>query len=126
MKEAHILDILQSIKDPTCLTICPQSEEVEGLLEELIPSDDIPSGSSVIRLMADEIALSDEYRELIGELFEMLETAYNHIGRACILIGALSRMLNLGQLLMVLKASVQANNPGERTAKLYTTGHSRG
>ena len=78
MKEADTLDILQSIKDPTCLAIHPQSEEVEGLLEEIIPSDDIPSGSSVIRSMADETILSDEDRELIKELFEMLETAYDH------------------------------------------------
>ena len=107
MKEANILDILWSIKDPTCLTIRPQSEEVEGLLEELIPSDDIPSDSSVIRSMADETSLSDEDRELIREFFEMLETAYNHIGRACGLIGALSRTLNLGQLFTILKASIR-------------------
>ena len=107
MKEANILDILRSIKDPTCLTICPQSEEVEGLLEELIPSNDIPSGSSVIRSMADETSLSDEDRELIRELFKMLETAYDQIGRACGLIGALSRTLNSGQLFMILKAIVR-------------------
>ena len=86
---------------------CPQSEEVEGLLEEIIPSDDIASGSSVIRSMADETILSDEDRELIKELFETLETAYNHIGRACRLIGALSRTLNSDQLFTILKESIR-------------------
>ena len=85
----------------------PQSEEVEGLLEELIPIEEIPSSSSVIRSMADKTSLLDEDREFIGELFEMLETAYDHIGRACGLIGTLSRKLNSGQLLTVLKASVR-------------------
>ena len=107
MKEADTLDIIRSIKDPTCLTIHPQSEEVKGLLEEIIPSDDIPSGSSVIKSMADKTTLSDEDRELIKELLEMLETAYDHIGRACGLIGALSRTQSLGQLFMILKASVR-------------------
>ena len=51
---------------------------------------------------------SDQDRELIiGELFETLEMAYNHIGRACSLIGALSKTLNSSQLFAVLKASVR-------------------
>ena len=63
--------------------------------------------------MADETTLSDEDRELIKELFEMLETVYDHIGRACGLIGALSRTLNLGQLFTILKASVRPDNTGD-------------
>ena len=106
MKEAAILDILRSIKDPTCLAIRPQSEEIEGLLKEIIPSEEIPSGDSIIRSMSDEIILSDQNRELITELFELLEMVYDHIGRACRLIGALSRTLNSSQLFTVLKASV--------------------
>ena len=38
MKDAAVLDVLRSIKDPTCLAIHPQSEEIEGLLEEIISS----------------------------------------------------------------------------------------
>ena len=94
MVEANILDILHSIRDPTCLAICPHSEEVEGLLEELIPSEEIPSSSSVIRSMTDERTLSDKEKEMICKLFEMLETAYDQLGRACGLIGALSQKLN--------------------------------
>ena len=104
MTEANVLDILHS--DPTCLAICPHSEEVEGLLEELIPSEEIPSSSSIIRSMTDERTLSDEEKEMICELFEMLETAYDQLGRACGLIGALSHKLNSNQLMTVLKVSV--------------------
>ena len=46
MKDAAILDVLRPIKDPTSLAICPQSEEIEGLLEEIIPSEEIPSGGT--------------------------------------------------------------------------------
>ena len=90
MMEANILDILCSIRDPTCLEIHSHSEEVEGLLEELIPSEEIPSGSSIISSMTDEKTLSDEEKEMICKLFEMLETAYDQLQRACGLIAALS------------------------------------
>ena len=87
--EENILDILHSIRDPTCLAICPQSEEAEGLLEELIPPKEIPSSRSVMGSMMDKRTLLGEEREMIHELFETLEMAYDHIGRACGLIGAL-------------------------------------
>ena len=67
---------------------------------------EIPSGDSIIRLLLDETILLDQDRELIKELFETLEMAYDHIGRVCGLIGALSRSLNSSQLFTVLKASV--------------------
>ena len=107
MKDAVVLDVLRSIKDPTCLAICPQSEEIEGLLEEIIPSKEIPSGDSIIRSLPDEIILLDSDGELITELFETLETVYDNIGRACGLIGVLLRSLNSSQLFTVLKASVR-------------------
>ena len=34
MKDADMLDVLRAAKDPTCLAICPQMEELEVLLEE--------------------------------------------------------------------------------------------
>ena len=68
MKDAAMLDILRSIKDPTCLAIRPHSEEVEGLLEEIIPNEDIPSGGSIIRSIPDETILSDQDKQLIGKL----------------------------------------------------------
>ena len=107
MKDAAVLDVLRSIKDPTCLAICPPSEEIEALLEEIIPSEEILSGESVIRSLPYEAILLDSDRELITELFEMLEMTYDNIGRACGLIGALSHSLNSSQLFTLLKASVQ-------------------
>ena len=85
----------------------PAVQRIEGLLEEIIPSEEIPSGDSIIRSLPDETILSDSDRELITELFEILEMAYDNIGRVCGLIGVLSRSLNSSQLLTVLKASVQ-------------------
>ena len=50
----------------------PPSEQVEGLLEELIPSEEILSGGSVMHLMTDERTLLDEDREMICKLFKTL------------------------------------------------------
>ena len=57
--------------------------------------------------MTDERTLLDEEREMICKLLKTLETAYDHIGRACGLIGALSKKLNSSQLMTELKASVR-------------------
>ena len=98
MKDAEVLDVLRATKDPTCLAIHPQTEEIRGLLEEVIPSEEIPSGESVSASLSEEDNLSDNDRELIRELFETLETAYDNIGRACGLIGVLSQSLKPRQL----------------------------
>ena len=107
MKDAEVLDVLRATKDPTCLAISLQTKEIEALLEEVIPSEEIPSSESVSRSLPDEDILSDNDRELITELFETLETAYDNIGRACGLIGVLSQSLNSRQLFTLLKACVR-------------------
>ena len=59
-------------------------------MEEIIPSEEILSSESIIRSLPDEDILLDSDRELITDLFETLEMAYDNIGRACGLIGVLS------------------------------------
>ena len=107
MKDAEVLDDLRATKDPTCLAIHLQTEEIEALLEEVILSEEILSGKSVSRSLPDEDILSDSNRELIMELLETLETAYDNIGRACGLIRVLSQSLNSRQLFTLLKACVR-------------------
>ena len=53
MVEANVTTVLRAIKDPSCLMLWPQTEEVEGLLEEFMPTEDIPSGSSVARTVGE-------------------------------------------------------------------------
>ena len=98
---------MRATKDPTCLAICPQTEEIKGLLEEVIPSEEIPSRESVSTSLSEEDNLLDNDRELIRELFETLKTAYDNIGRACGLIGVLSQSLKPRQLFTLLKACVR-------------------
>ena len=80
---------------------------MEGLLEELIPTREVPSGSSIIDIITNEDTLTDEQKTLIGELFDTLKMAYNHIDRACGVLGILSCLLNTQQPLIILKASIR-------------------
>ena len=94
MKDANIFNILRAIKDLTCLTLCHGSDETEGLLKELISSEEISSGSSISINIHEEEALTDEQKNLIGKLLEDLETACNHAARACGLLRMLLRSLS--------------------------------
>ena len=44
MSDATPITVLKTIKDPTCLDLCLQMEEVESLPEEYMPDEDIPLG----------------------------------------------------------------------------------
>ena len=44
MSDANPITMLKMIKHPTCSALQPQMEEVETLLEEHMPDEDIPSG----------------------------------------------------------------------------------
>ena len=107
MKDANILNILRVIKDLTCLALRHGSDEVEGLLKEIISSEEISSGSSISSNIHKEEALTDEQKNLISKLFEDLEMAYNHAARACGLLRMLSRSLSLQQLQILLKSSIK-------------------
>ena len=48
MTEAHTITILCTIKDPTCLTLQPQTDGVVGILKEFMPDKDIPTGAQVL------------------------------------------------------------------------------
>ena len=52
----------------------------EKLLNELLPSDEIPSTSRVIQTVQGADTLSRTDQELIGELFDSLETAHDQLG----------------------------------------------
>ena len=83
-------------------------EEIEGLLEEMMATEEIPSGSSVIAMIEDIEPLTANQRNMIGELFDDLEVAYDNMARACSMLSSLSRSLSSTQLMLVLKASIKA------------------
>ena len=89
------------------LALHPQTQETEDLLEELMPTEEISSGSSVTGMIEDIEPLTADQKNMITELFDDLEVAHNHMARACTMLSSLSRSLSSTQLILVLKASIR-------------------
>ena len=107
MKEASATNVLKSIKDPTCLMLHKGSEQAEQLLEEIMPDEEIPSRQSVVGGALKAGNLTNEQWELITELFEVMEVAYDHEARACSCLVRLSKTLNAQQLQVMLQGSIR-------------------
>ena len=107
METADVNIILQAIKDNNFHVLSPRMETDEKLLDELLPSDDIPSTSGVIQTVQGADTLSKTDQELIAELFDSLEIAYDQLATASGLLGRLSHMLKPPQLILALKASIR-------------------
>ena len=99
--------ILKTIRDPTCLTLREQTEEVREKLEEILPDSEIPSGRDIIKNIDDVEALKEQQKHDIGEIFDNLEIAHEYLGQACGLMGGLSRTLSSKQLLLLLKTTIR-------------------
>ena len=57
--EADVTKVLGSVVDPRCLALMPRTKEREQLLEEVMPLEDIPSGSTVISSVEEIMPLTD-------------------------------------------------------------------
>ena len=106
-EEADTGCVLRAIQDPSCLAVRKLTEEVEAKLEEIILESDIISGKEIIRDIDEVEPLTKEQRQDIGEIFENLKIAHEHLSQSCGLIGALSCLLSSKQLLLLPKASIR-------------------
>ena len=77
MAKVDILVTLRSIKDLTCLAIWPWTEEAEGLLEEMMPTEDIPDRDTVARLVGDIKELTYDQKDMLVEFFDDLKVVHN-------------------------------------------------
>ena len=107
MREASTADVLKSIKDPTCLVLHKGLERAEQLLKDITSEEDAPSRRSVIEGAQEVGNLTDEHRELIIELFELMEVAYDHEAKVCSCLKRLSRTLNAQQLQVIVQSSIK-------------------
>lgn len=105
--KANITTILCSMRNPTCMAIRLRTEEMEQLLEDLMPLKDVPSGSEVASFIEGITPLTDDQRDLLTKLFDDLEVTHEHLSRSCSTLSRLSKTLNLAQLMRVLKTSTR-------------------
>ena len=80
---------------------------MEQLLEDLMPLKDIPSGGEVASYVEEIAPLTDDQRDLLGELFDDLEVVHEHIGRSCNILARLSGKLNSAQLSVSIRPIFQ-------------------
>ena len=102
MEEANVNSVLHSMKDTSCMALMPQTEDHDERLEEIMPKEDLPSGSEVVTQAKELDDLTSEQKELLTELFGELEVAHNSLAKASGTLGRLSRSLSGKQLLTVL------------------------
>ena len=98
-----------SIKDKVglCIYPPPPTEDSDRKLECLIPDEEVPSASGILKAIEDPEDLTAEDRTLITKLFDSLEVAHSELASACSVLGRLSKNLKLRQLMVVLKVSIR-------------------
>ena len=99
--------ISQAIKDKEFKILLPRMENMENLLEELLPSGEMPPASKVVQKIQEEDAMTETNKGLIAELFDALEIAHDQLATACSLLGRLSCTLKPGKLSLLLRASIR-------------------
>ena len=107
MEEAKEGSVLKAIKDTSCTALMPPDSDKEERLEAMMPESDTPDLEDILSNAEELGDLTSNQKELLGELFEELETAHKSLARACSTLGRLSRGLNSRQLLLTLQASVR-------------------
>ena len=107
MDKADADTVWRSIKDKVGLCIYPPTEDCNRELECLIPDEEVPLASGILKAIEDPDDLTAEDRTLITELFDSLEIAHSELASVCSVLGRLSKSLKPKQLMMVLKASIR-------------------
>ena len=107
MQLADISMVTRAIRDKCFNILQPRSDEMDQVLEEILPNKEIPSTSEVLHSAQREETLTEADQRVIAELFETLETAHDQLATACSLLGRLSRTLNPEQLMIIVKASIR-------------------
>ena len=107
------------------LHIYPQTEDSNRKLKCLVPDEEVPLTSGILKAIEDPEDLTAEDRTLITELFDSLEVAHSELASACSALGRLSKNLKPRQLMVVLKASIRLLiqiKPSSALIKSYTPG----
>ena len=79
-EEVDTGSILKTIRDPTCLALREQTDDIIEKLEEILPDSETTSGGDIIKTIDDVEALTKEQKQDIGEIFDNLEIAHKYLG----------------------------------------------
>ena len=93
METANVEAVLRAIKDTACTALMPSDSDHEEMLEAMMPETEMATLEDFLS-GTDELGnITEDQKELMGELFEELETAHESMARACSTLGRLARGL---------------------------------
>ena len=107
MQLAGTCTVSRAIHDKNFNTLLPRSDALDETLQEIMPNEELPEASEVIRTMQMREEMSKDDQKIVAELFSNLEVAHNHMATACSLLSRLSRTLKPPQLLTIIQASIR-------------------
>ena len=107
MEEADIVVLLWVIPNCTCLAMWPQTSEVEGMLEELMPKQDIPNSGRMAAESSNIHLLMYDQKDMIVSLFDDISVTHKHLARAARTMSNLCKVLDPQQLMLIMQNAVQ-------------------
>ena len=107
MQLADISTVTWAIQDKCFNVLFPRSDELDQILEEIIPNEEIPDTPEVLHAAQNGGEMSEADQRVVAELFESLETAHDQMVTACGLLHRLSRTLKPDKLMTIIKASIR-------------------
>ena len=91
METANVEAVLRAIKDTACTALMPSDSDHEETLEAMMPETEMATLEDFLS-GTDELGdITEDQKELMGELFEELETSHESMARACSTLGEISQ-----------------------------------
>ena len=81
MEDAKIEAVLKAIKDTACTALMPPDSDKEEILEAMMPETEAPDLEDLLSSTEEMGDIPTDRKELLGELFEELETAHKSLAR---------------------------------------------
>ena len=106
MEEADLITVLHAIPDCTCLAMQPQKSEVEGMLEDIMPEEDIPISEKMAAEASNIKLLTYAQKDMIVSLFDDISVAHEHLAWAAGMMSSLCKVLNPQLLMLIMKNAV--------------------
>ena len=108
MQLADQSTVMRAVWDKCFNVLLPRSDELDQILEEIIPNEDIPGAPDVLRAAQKGGDMSEaDHKKIMAELFESLEITHDQMATACGLLGRLLRTMKPDQLMTIIRASIR-------------------
>ena len=104
--EASILNMVQLVRDPCGLVLCPTTERIENMLEDIMPEEETPEGEEVAHLVQDINPISPEAKDMIVALMDHTAVACHHVGLPAECLLTLVKICTPEQLMIIMKCSI--------------------